>query len=127
MRCGRYKTAPEVYGLVGARYGVAPEQVSFQSSNRWDVAGATKFGFRAVWINRAGAPDEYRDLPPGPRSLDARGARVDKKRGRRKNQRPKSREETPKEGCSTSSACATVHKLCCDAQNVKVILLRRII
>lgn len=61
---GRYKTTPEVYELVGAHYGVAPEQVSFQSSNRWDVAGATKFGFHAVWINRTGAPDEYRDLAP---------------------------------------------------------------
>lgn len=61
---GRYKTAPEVYELVGARYGVTPDQVSFQSSNRWDVAGAARFGFRAIWINRAGAPDEYRDLPP---------------------------------------------------------------
>jgi 2-haloacid dehalogenase len=61
---GRYKTAPEVYELVGARYGVAPDQVSFQSSNRWDVAGAARFGFRAVWINRTGAPDEYADLAP---------------------------------------------------------------
>ena len=61
---GRYKTTLKVYELVGARYGVAPEQVSFQSSNRWDVAGATRFGFHAVWINRAGAPDEYRDLAP---------------------------------------------------------------
>jgi 2-haloacid dehalogenase len=61
---GRYKTAPEVYELVGARYGVAPDQVSFQSSNRWDVAGAARFGFRAIWVNRAGAPDEYADLAP---------------------------------------------------------------
>jgi 2-haloacid dehalogenase len=61
---GRYKTAPEVYSLVGARYGAKPEEVSFQSSNRWDVAGAARFGFHAVWINRAGAPDEYGDLPP---------------------------------------------------------------
>ncbi|WP_342395120.1 haloacid dehalogenase type II [Rhodoblastus sp. 17X3] len=61
---GRFKTAPEIYRLVGARYGVAPEQVSFQSSNRWDIAGAGKFGFRTIWVNRAGAPDEYRDLPP---------------------------------------------------------------
>jgi 2-haloacid dehalogenase len=61
---GCFKTAPDVYRLVGARYGVAPEQVSFQSSNRWDIAGAGKFGFRTVWVNRSGAPDEYRDLPP---------------------------------------------------------------
>ncbi|MFT4098292.1 MAG: haloacid dehalogenase type II [Rhodoblastus sp.] len=61
---GVFKTDFRVYERVGARYGVAPRQVSFQSSNRWDVAGAAKFGFRAVWINRAKAPDEYRDLPP---------------------------------------------------------------
>jgi 2-haloacid dehalogenase len=59
-----FKTAPQAYQLVCARYAVKPEQVSFQSSNRWDVAGATKFGFRAQWINRSGAPDEYADLPP---------------------------------------------------------------
>jgi len=61
---GCYKTAPSVYALVTARYGVAADQVSFQSSNRWDIAGAAKFGFRTVWINRAGAPDEYADLAP---------------------------------------------------------------
>ena len=61
---GVFKTDFRVYERVGARYGVAPSQVSFQSSNRWDVAGAAKFGFRTVWINRAQAPDEYRDLRP---------------------------------------------------------------
>jgi 2-haloacid dehalogenase len=45
-------------------FRVFPETVSFQSSNRWDIAGATQFGFRTVWINRAGEPDEYVDLPP---------------------------------------------------------------
>jgi 2-haloacid dehalogenase len=50
--------------MVCDHYGFRPEEISFQSSNRWDVAGATKFGFRTVWINRSGAPDEYLDLPP---------------------------------------------------------------
>ncbi len=59
-----FKTAPAVYQTVCDRYSVAPQQVSFQSSNRWDVAGAARFGFRAVWINRLGAPDEYADLTP---------------------------------------------------------------
>ena len=62
---GCYKTAPSVYELVTARYGVPPDQVSFQSSNRWDIAGAARFGFHTVWVNRSGAPDEYPDLPPG--------------------------------------------------------------
>jgi 2-haloacid dehalogenase len=61
---GVFKTAPAAYKMVCQRYGLGPEQVSFQSSNRWDVAGAARFGFRALWINRTGAPDEYLDLPP---------------------------------------------------------------
>lgn len=59
-----YKTAPEVYELVTTAYRLYPEAVSFQSSNRWDIAGAKKAGFRTVWINRAGMPDEYHDLGP---------------------------------------------------------------
>jgi 2-haloacid dehalogenase len=61
---GVYKTAPTTYRLVTDRFGVAPGEVSFQSSNRWDIAGAKSFGFRCVWINRTGLPDEYTDLAP---------------------------------------------------------------
>jgi 2-haloacid dehalogenase len=60
----RYKADPQVYDLATTRFRVYPEAVSFQSSNRWDVAGAAAFGFRTVWINRSGAPEEYPDLPP---------------------------------------------------------------
>jgi 2-haloacid dehalogenase len=68
----KFKTAPEAYALVEEAFGVSRDSISFQSSNRWDIAGAAKFGFRAVWINRADHPDEYADLPPGAtlRSLD---------------------------------------------------------
>jgi 2-haloacid dehalogenase len=68
----RFKTAPESYALVDREFGARRDAISFQSSNRWDVAGAQKFGFRTVWINRAGHPDEYADLPPSAvlRSLD---------------------------------------------------------
>ena len=61
----RFKPDPAVYDLVTTGWRLYPGSVSFQSSNRWDVAGATKFGFRTVWINRSGQPDEYRDFPPG--------------------------------------------------------------
>lgn len=61
---GAYKTVPAVYELVTTAYRLYPNAVSFQSSNRWDIAGATKFGFRTVWINRANMPDEYPDLGP---------------------------------------------------------------
>jgi 2-haloacid dehalogenase len=59
-----YKTAPAVYDLVTTRFRAFPEAISFQSSNRWDVAGASAFGFRTVWINRAGLPEEYNDIKP---------------------------------------------------------------
>ncbi|PRD45988.1 haloacid dehalogenase type II [Phyllobacterium phragmitis] len=60
----RFKTAPEVYDLVTTEWRLYPDAISFQSSNRWDVAGATKFGFRTVWINRNNQPDEYFDYAP---------------------------------------------------------------
>ncbi len=59
-----YKPRPEVYGLVTAAFSVAPADVTFVSSNRWDVMGAAAYGFRAVWVNRSGAPDEYADAAP---------------------------------------------------------------
>ena len=60
----KFKTDPAVYDIVSTGWRLYPESVSFQSSNRWDVAGATRFGFRTVWINRSGQPDEYSDLQP---------------------------------------------------------------
>jgi 2-haloacid dehalogenase len=59
-----FKTRPEVYQLAVERLGVQKEAISFQSSNRWDIAGATAFGFHTVWINRSDQPEEYPDLPP---------------------------------------------------------------
>jgi len=61
---GIFKPAPEVYRLATHCFGCSPPDISFQSSNRWDIAGAKAFGFRCVWINRTGAADEYPDLAP---------------------------------------------------------------
>ncbi len=63
-RIGRFKAVPDVYRMITEDYRIYPDAVSFQSSNRWDVAGANAFGFRTVWCNRGGQPEEYRDLPP---------------------------------------------------------------
>jgi 2-haloacid dehalogenase len=68
-----YKPRPEVYALVTARFKVEPSRVTFVSSNRWDAMGATAFGFRAIWVNRSRAPDEYGDLPPAATVADLRG------------------------------------------------------
>ena len=59
-----FKTDSRVYDLLTTQFRCYPDDVSFQSSNRWDIAGATACGFRTVWINRDGAPAEYLDLPP---------------------------------------------------------------
>jgi len=53
-----FKPDPKVYRLVEARCGVKPDKVCFLSSNCWDTHGAAHFGFSAVWVNRAGAPDD---------------------------------------------------------------------
>jgi 2-haloacid dehalogenase len=59
-----YKPRPEAYALVTSHFGIEPQDAVFVSSNRWDIMGAAKFGFRPVWVNRAGVPDEYADAPP---------------------------------------------------------------
>src|SRR5262245_20823772 len=58
-----YKPRPEVYALVTDRFKLMPADIVFVSSNRWDIMGASAFGFRTVWINRAKAPDEYDGAP----------------------------------------------------------------
>lgn len=62
---GVFKPAPQAYRLVTEHFSVAPSEVMFVSSNRWDVAGARWFGFGTLWLNRSGAPDEYPDAPAG--------------------------------------------------------------
>ncbi|MDJ0612491.1 MAG: haloacid dehalogenase type II [Rhizobiaceae bacterium] len=61
---GVFKTDPSTYAMVTDEYGFQPAEIAFQSSNRWDVAGAVAFGFKCNWINRTGQPDEYLDLGP---------------------------------------------------------------
>jgi len=62
--CGVFKPDMKVYALATSRFGVAPGDIQFQSSNRWDIAGGKVFGYRTNWINRLAMPDEYPDLPP---------------------------------------------------------------
>ena len=53
-----FKPHPSVYAYAAERLQAPAGAIGFVSSNFWDVAGATSFGFRTFWINRAGAiPD----------------------------------------------------------------------
>jgi 2-haloacid dehalogenase len=60
-----FKPRPEVYSLVTQHFGCKPGNVTFVSSNRWDVMAGVSVGFRSMWINRAKMPDEYADFAPG--------------------------------------------------------------
>ena len=70
---GVFKTDPKTYAMVTEAYGFEPHEIAFQSSNRWDIAGASAFGFKCNWINRTEQPDEYKDLPPEHIFPDLRG------------------------------------------------------
>jgi 2-haloacid dehalogenase len=59
-----YKPRPEVYEHAVTGLGVPKEAIGFVSSNSWDIAGATSFGFRTYWLNRNSvAPDELGVTP----------------------------------------------------------------
>lgn len=53
---GVFKPAPAVYRLVTDRFGCSTDEVLFVSSNGWDAAAASAYGFRVAWVNRAGVP-----------------------------------------------------------------------
>ncbi|WP_299743475.1 haloacid dehalogenase type II [uncultured Tateyamaria sp.] len=53
---GIFKPDSRVYDLVGQRFGCAANEVLFVSSNGWDAAGASGYGFTTAWVNRAGEP-----------------------------------------------------------------------
>ena len=64
---GVFKPARTVYDMVGERFGTAPQDVLFVSSNGWDAAGAAQYGFHTVWVNRAGDPVDR--LPAKPQHV----------------------------------------------------------
>lgn len=55
---GIFKPDPRVYQLAVDGLNVKPEEIVFQSSNAWDAAGASAFGFKVAWINRFGQSEE---------------------------------------------------------------------
>lgn len=59
-----FKPRPEVYALVTDHYKCKPADVTFVSSNRWDVMASVSVGFSGLWVNRSKMPDEYLDFAP---------------------------------------------------------------
>ena len=59
-----YKPRPEVYQHAVSSLGAPKESIGFISSNFWDIAGATSFGFRTFWLNRASVPADELGVTP---------------------------------------------------------------
>jgi 2-haloacid dehalogenase len=59
-----YKPAPAAYALGTQAFDLNPREIVFVSSNGWDVAGATWFGFTTFWLNRQNAPLEELGVTP---------------------------------------------------------------
>lgn len=53
---GVFKPDRQVYDLVPARFSGPADSVLFVSSNGWDAAGASGYGFTTAWVNRANEP-----------------------------------------------------------------------
>ena len=70
---GIFKPARVVYDLVGQRFGCAPEDVLFVSSNGWDACAAAAYGFGTVWANRAGDPVDRLPAAPDRQMRDLSG------------------------------------------------------
>jgi len=51
-----FKPHHSVYDLVFDRFGRVQSEVLFVSSNGWDAAAASAYGFATVWVNRTGQP-----------------------------------------------------------------------
>ena len=65
LKC--YKPTPAVYQLIPERFDCKPSELTFFSSNNWDVSGAGAFGFKTVWVNRSGLA--WDNLPGKPDSI----------------------------------------------------------
>ncbi|MGL4739247.1 MAG: haloacid dehalogenase type II [Sarcina sp.] len=60
----KFKPRSNVYQMINYKMSVENNEVVFFSSNGWDIAGATKYGFNTIWINRFNkVVDQLSDKP----------------------------------------------------------------
>ncbi|MDR5787579.1 MULTISPECIES: haloacid dehalogenase type II [unclassified Caballeronia] len=59
-----YQPAPAAYALGTRAFDASARDIVFASSNGWNVAGATWFGYTTFWINRAALPPEELGVAP---------------------------------------------------------------
>ena len=61
---GVFKPDPAVYQMGCDQFHAAPDEILFFSSNGWDIAGASQFGYQTIWVNRTNQTAEQ--LGKGP-------------------------------------------------------------
>jgi 2-haloacid dehalogenase len=59
-----YKPSPAAYALGTQAFSATPREIVFVSSNGWDAAGASWFGYATFWVNRLRAPAEELGIKP---------------------------------------------------------------
>tara|TARA_B100000700_G_C14313454_1_gene520354 strand:- start:19 stop:522 length:504 start_codon:yes stop_codon:yes gene_type:complete len=59
-----YKPDSKVYELPVKKYGIKPDQITFLSSNTWDVSGGGNYGYNAIWVNRNNTIFDNLDYQP---------------------------------------------------------------
>ena len=47
-----YKPHSKVYDIPTIKYKFKPQEITFLSSNTWDVSGGGNYGFNSIWVNR---------------------------------------------------------------------------
>ena len=63
-RARTYKPSPRVYALGVEALRLRAAEMLFVSSNWWDVAGASSFGYMVCWCNRSNAEIEFLNGAP---------------------------------------------------------------
>jgi len=59
-----FKPDRRVYEIPIKKYNVDPKEISFLSSNTWDVSGGGNFGYNSIWVNRNKSEFDKLDFQP---------------------------------------------------------------
>jgi len=59
-----YKPDYKVYDLPVKKYKAKPREITFISSNTWDVSGGGNYGYNSIWLNRSKSQFDKLDYQP---------------------------------------------------------------
>ena len=59
-----YKPDSKVYDMPIKKYQIKKNEVTFLSSNTWDVSGGGNYGYNAIWVNRNNSIFDNLDYKP---------------------------------------------------------------